>query len=242
MEESKSRDRKVGSLTTRVVNFINTGHQKPALVFLKHFRAKLKAIAMENPVYADIEWRRGEDGLTLLSDDLSWADWATQVMIMQNIKEPWYVKVAAFLADSELLGPLKRVAREYRRARSLLTGGIAEEEWWGLNSSLCLRLAKQLDALAVGGHSWPGPERGYATPEVWEATLREKANDLRRYCGSDESAAALSTWHGLVSTQDADEAVVEAASGASNALDLADRLAAKSALIWVAENLDMLDD
>ena len=220
---------------------VSSWHQELADKLVKRFEVKRKAIAMKNPRYAEIQSRRGEDGAILLSEELSFDDWTEQLEIESKIKAPWYVGVAEWLSKAELLGALKRYILRRRRARNLLAGGIDEQEWWGLNFSLCLRLAKQLDALAEGMNSWPGVERGYASPEEWASTLRSKAKNLRRYSGSSEEEAAMEVWCNL-KFEGADEAIVAAAGVEHDRIETEDRLAAKSALIWVAENLDLLSD
>ena len=214
----------------------------PADLLWDRLENRRRRAASKDPVWASIQQRRGDgsDGfLSVVSEGLTWADWNEQRRIeLELVPDPRWVPVLRWFGEHTLSSLRRSIRHAYQRVNR----GWDDTEVWSLDSSLCRRLAEQLDHLADISHGWPGPDEQAPTFEAWIELLRSKAVDLRRYDGTPESEALSETWMKLTSDRNADPTDVEAARGAMRAREDADRAAAKSALTWVVTNLETLWD
>jgi hypothetical protein len=208
---------------------------------INRFYDKRTARAAFDPTWTDIESRRKVDGSqskVFLSDDLTLADAEKQRRIEAEITpEPWWLPVAFAVRRFSLRSPVNRTIHAGQR----LLRGWDDRSTYDLGSHLCAQLAEQLEHLADTAHGWPSDDT-YPTFEDWTSTLRLKAAALRRFDGSPESEAALSAWYELVSDNTSDPEAVNVANETHQKIEAADREAAKQAMRWVAENLDILWD
>lgn len=197
--------------------------------------------ATADPRWSAIEARRHRDGSEFkiyLSEDLTPADWEEQRRIEKRLTPdpfwlPWARRVSGLTASSAL--------SSLRAAIQRLTRGWDDSEVWSLNSALTSRLADQLVELAERGHGWPGELNGFDTPKQWEDMLLRQAQALRCFDGSAEYEAALSRWHDLHLSRGS-EAEADLAWKELDRIERENIQAAKQALHWVAENLELLWD
>ena len=204
--------------------------------------AKRDRLAAKDPIWAAIQARRIKDdsrNMVFLSDDLSIADWEQQQEIERSlVPDPWWYNFALKLTNRplrDLVNTLKAVSQRSRRGWS--TGEVHD-----LGHSLAARLADQLDFLAENAHGWPGEHTEWPTFEDWTAALHEKATSLRRFAGTAATEESLTYWYTLASDATADKEETRLAFERHNALEEADIAAAKEAMHWVAEHLDILWD
>ena len=196
-------------------------------------------LAATDPRWAEIEARRQSDdgNSVLLSENLSWADYAEQRDIERRLTtEPWWEPLARTVYSA----PHRPIRRELRTRWQMSSRGWADQDLWNLDTHLTTRLADQLEALASAGNGWPGDP--WESPEHWQAELRRQAELLRRYGSDPELESLLTTWHDLASSRHAEPDAADAAMAALRHREEANLEGARSALRWVADHLDRLWD
>ena len=216
-----------------VKEFVNTGFQIAELLdktleviaepFLDRLYEENEKRALEDPVYAEIEYRRRSNGTHILyaeEFDLKWEEWDTQREILDKVSlKPWWEKPLRFISRSQITGLLSKGRWLYQRA----TRSWDDKELWSLDKAFTKRLGEQLIALSLESHGWPGEENGYPTSEEWVDALNKHGNALREYALDKDNLAFYTT-----------------PEGAEKYRELAD--GAKEALAWVSNNLELLWD
>jgi hypothetical protein len=203
---------------------------------------KRRRVAATNPVWADIEQRRHRNGpgITLLSDDLTWADQAIQRRIETELTPtPWWYPHAARLRDWRLTRLAFHATSTLQRAQR----GWSEIDAWNASHHLATIAGDMLAQLAEHAHSWPDNDT-YPTFESWQEALREHAANLRLYGHEHdpEAAALLDTWGDLIDDPNSDPADVKAASEHLRLREVAIADNGRTSMHWLADNLDHLWD
>lgn len=192
--------------------------------------------AMLHPRWQEIQALRGPGGLTLLSDEVGWADWEEQSKIEHDLlPDPWWLPVLRRISQMSLLGARARAGHAGQR----VSRGWSDRDVWSLDTHLCRTLAGQLRQLADEGLAWPGDTSRWVDEYAWQAELRRNADLLWRYADGDVSS---SHWYELASSRDSDPQKVADAWTEIVARDQERLDGAKTALRWVADHLEHLWD
>lgn len=163
---------------SRIDNFMEQQAEGP----LDRLYDQNKARAMKNPVYADIEKRRRNEGsefVTMFSEEaqLGVDEWDLQMSIMEQVsRHPWWEMPLRHLADR----PLTRRFRAVEFAHQRLTRGWDDRATWSLDDHLCKTLGEQMLHLAETTHGWPQSEE-FPTFEDFQAALRVHGTALVTY-------------------------------------------------------------
>jgi len=209
--------------------------------FIDRFLEHRDSRAGRNPTWASIESRRtiqGSESKIFISDDLTLADIETQRQIAKTLTpDPWWLPVAMALHRFSIQRPIYQSLHASQR----LFRGWDDRATYDLGIFLCSQIADQLDHLAETSHGWPSGEE-YPTYDEWTKTLREKASNLRRFKGTIQSEEAFSHWYKLVTDPETVTEDVIIAEKESDRLEAENKEAAKKAMHWVAENLEILWD
>jgi hypothetical protein len=196
--------------------------------------------ARHDATWSRIEQRRrveGSSSTVFLSEELSLADWERQRQIEASlVPDPWWVPVAQKVRNVKLSSGVRTVEFGVQRA----IRGWDESSTWNLGWSITAQLADQLDHLAAQANGWPASEQ-YPTFESWQRELHHQAAQLRRFNRSEAAAVALDRWWELTRAG-AVETEIEKAWVELNGIEAEDVAAAKTAMRWVADNLELLWD
>jgi hypothetical protein len=195
--------------------------------------------AAGDPRWQEIQGRRGPGGLTMISPDVSWADWEEQRRIEKELlPDPWWLPAMQRVSQLSVRSAQRNVRTVTQRA----TRGWADRDVWSLDRHLCRTLAAQLQHLADKGNAWPGDTARWADEHEWQADLRRNAALLRRYADAWGSEAATHDWYERSTSRDVDPETVEAYSEAIHSAEKRELEGAKQALRWVADHLELLWD
>lgn len=208
---------------------------------IDRFFDKRKARAAKNHRWAQIQALRVRDGgsLTFLSDDLSLADWEEQSGIEEKLTpDPIWLP----LARKVYAARNGAVLAIFKAAKDRVFHGFDNSDVYNLNGALCDTLSKRLTALADSSHGWPGEHTAWPTPEDWDKALRFQAAQLLRFNTTEALDAAQTAWYRATSSRNCPPELLEQTKRVMEEVEQADLLAAKNALIWVAENLEYLWD
>lgn len=206
---------------------------------------RAEAVAMTNPVYADIQARRETGSGSSLwgmnaERNLGQAEYETQESIRDRLTpDPLWWPLVRRVSARPVRGVVRGGMYAYQRAAR----GWSEGDTWDLGTRLCTTLAAQLNHLADTAWGWPGGEdsaggNDYAEPEDWTAALRHAATGLEGWATHWDSPAARAAVNAVAGPPSAYRIAVDL-----HAIDDAARLAtAQEALRWVAKNLNDLRD
>ena len=206
---------------------------------------RAEAVAMTNPVYAEIQARRETGSGSSLwgmnaERHLGQAEYDTQESIRDRLTpDPlWWPLVRRVRAR-----PVRDVVRGGMYAYQRAVRGWSDDDTWDLGTRLCTTLAAQLNHLADTARGWPGGEEfaggnDYAEPEDWTAALRQAATGLEGWATHWDSPAERAALNAVGGPPNAQRLAADL-----HTVDNAARLAAaQEALRWVATNLNDLWD
>jgi hypothetical protein len=199
-----------------------------------------KRAAAKDPVWSAIEQRRRKPGttgfVTMLSDDLSMADWLEQDRIEEELTpKPWWAEPARKLIHFRLASPASAILERQARAEH----GWARNDVWSFDHYITRVTGEALAALAKEAHGHPCGT--YDSFEEWTDALRANSDKLLAYAhrrGEDEGTAF---WHTLAGDRNR-AAETKVAFDALHDLEEANLKGARQAMKWVAKNLGSLWD
>lgn len=145
-----------------------------------------KSVAMQNPVYAEIEARRKTDNGNIIclsdEDNLTMEHWDIQNNIYDTATdEPFLMPFYRFLNNA----PLHTFIYKIKHAGQRLSRGWDDTATWSLDYHLTLTLGNQLKHLAKTTHGWPQSDK-FPKFEDWQKALENNGNILLTYANREE--------------------------------------------------------